>query len=155
MRCPIETGEGQGLLDRARPASLENHIRECPVCGEFTAAQASVDQALDLWEAPAVSADFDRRLYRRIERDVRWWEFLLRPLGAPVAARGVVLAAVALAVLAAGLWIERPGAFPAPPAQSATIEALAPDQAEHALQDMETVQEFGRLLPADPVEPRM
>jgi hypothetical protein len=155
MRCPIETGEGQRLLDRARPASLEHHIRDCPVCGEFTAAQASVAKALDLWDAPAVSADFDRRLYRRIELDVRWWEFLLRPLSAPVTARGGVVAAVALVLLAAGLWIERPGAFPAPPPQSATIEALAPDQAEHALQDMETMQEFGRLLPADPVEPRM
>jgi hypothetical protein len=125
------------------------------VCSGLTGAHASVDSALDLWEAPAVSADFDRRLYRRIESDVRWWEFLLRPLGGPVAARGFTIAAAALVLLAAGLWIERPGAFPMAPAASATIEALPPDQAEHALQDMETMQEFGRLLPADSADSRI
>jgi hypothetical protein len=153
MRCPIQIGEGRRLLDGARPASLAEHIRDCPACSDFIAARDSVDKALDLWEAPAVSADFDRRLYHRIESDVSGWEFLLHPLRAAVAIRGLVLTAAVVVMLAAGLWIERPGAFPAP--QSATIEALPPDQAEHALQDMETMQEFGRLLPADAVEPKI
>ena len=70
MRCPIETGEGQRLLDRALPAALEDHIRDCRACSDLSGAHASVNRALDLWEAPAISADFDRRLYRRIESDV-------------------------------------------------------------------------------------
>jgi hypothetical protein len=153
MRCPIEIGEGRRLLDGARPASLAEHIRDCPACSDFMAARESVDTALDLWEVPAVSADFDRRLYQRIECDVRWWEFLRRPLRAAVATRGLAITAAVVVMLAAGFWVERPSAFPAP--QSATIEALPPDQAEHALQDMETMQDFGRLLPAETVEPKI
>src|SRR4051812_3908729 len=87
MRCPIETREGEelllaysrGTLDSERALTLENHVRECGPCGAYTRAQASVDEALNLWQAPAVSADFDRKLYRRIEQDVPWWSFLTRP----------------------------------------------------------------------------
>jgi hypothetical protein len=155
MRCPIETGEGELLLDPVRSASLGDHIRDCPACGEILAAQRSVESALELWEAPPVSADFDRRLYGRIEREVPWWEFLVRPFRPAFAARIVPVAAAAGLLFAAGLWIERPGSLPVPVPQSAEVEALPPEQAEHALQDMEMMQEFSRLVRADAAEPRM
>jgi len=155
MRCPIESGEGELLLDSAPPASLGKHIRECRACREFAEARRAVDSALDLWEAPAVSMDFDRRLYLRIDREVMWWDFLVRPFRAPMASPLVPMVAAAAVMLAAGLWMERPGTLPAPAAPSARIEALPPEQAEHALQDMETMQELGRLLRADAAEPKM
>jgi hypothetical protein len=104
-------------------------------------AKRSVDQALDLWAAPPVSADFDRRLYRRIDRDVPWWHFLLRPN------RFLPVAAAAGLLIAAGIWVGQPGAVLPP--RSAVIEALPPDQAESALQEMELIEEFNRLVRSD------
>jgi hypothetical protein len=119
---------------------------------QIEAAKKSVDAALDLWEAPPVSADFDRRIYRRIEQQqhVPWWRFLLHP-------QRFVPAMVAAAVLvAAGLWIERPAVQPAAVPHSAAVEALPPEQAESALQEMELMQEFNRLVRTDAAaEPKM
>jgi hypothetical protein len=103
-------------------------------------AKRSVDRALDLWEAPPVSADFDRRLYRRIEQDVPWWHFLVRPN------RFLPVAAAAGLLIAAGVWVGRPGITPAP--RSAVIE-LPADQAETALREMEMIEEFNRLVRSD------
>jgi hypothetical protein len=108
---------------------------------EIEAAKRSVDDALDLWEAPPVSADFDRRLYRRIEQDVPWWNFLVRPR------RLVPVGAAAAVVIAAGLWVGRPGVTPRP--RSAAVEALRPDQAEDTLHEMEMFEEFNRLVRSD------
>jgi hypothetical protein len=163
MKCPIETPEGAELLlafsfrklDAERAVLLENHIGECARCGEFVGAQRSVDEALDLWDAPPLSADFDRRLYRRIEHEVGWWEFLVRPFRLVFAARLVPLAAAAALLVAVGLWVERPGEVPAWPTRSAQIEALPPEQAEPALQDMQILQEFSNLVHADSANPRM
>ena len=154
MRCPIENGEGELLLESVRSASLDDHIRGCSVCGEFVAAQAATERALELWDAPPVSIDFDRRLYSRIAQEVPWWAFLLRPFRPAFAMRIVPIAASAALLIAAGLWIDRPGSMPPPP-EAAEVQPLPPDQAEHALQDMETMQEFSRLVHADAAEPRL
>ncbi len=104
------------------------------------AAKRSVDGALDLWEATAVSADFDRRLYRRIEQDAPWWSFLFRP-------QRLVPAGVAAAVvIGAGLWLGQPGITPAP--RTAAVE-IQPEQAEDALHEMQMLEEFNRLVRAD------
>ena len=87
MRCPIETQESvdvllayaSGKLDDARSEALELHLRECAACREFAEGQKAVWQALDRFEAPPVSADFDRALYQRIDREVSWWDLMLRP----------------------------------------------------------------------------
>jgi len=163
MRCPIETPDGAELLlafrfrklDAERAIPLENHIRECAGCGAFVAAQRLVDDALDLWEAPPVSADFDRRLYRRIEQEVAWWDFLVRPLRPVFTARLAPGVAAAALLVAAGLWIERPGEVPVAPGRSAQVEALQPEQAEPALQEMQIMQDFSKLAPPDSANPRM
>src|SRR2546429_35515 len=88
MICPLEDRENaQQLLDYCTrnldaqaAAILERHIAICPACREFADNQRAVWQALDAWEAAPVSADFDRRLYERIEHDVPWWHGLVRPL---------------------------------------------------------------------------
>ena len=91
MNCPIESPEGPALLlaygsrrlDAHAAAALEQHLESCSACREFVAGQSAVWNALDLWEAAPVSPDFDRRLYRRIEEQVAWWELLLRPFRPP------------------------------------------------------------------------
>ena len=107
-------------------------------------AKRSVDEMLDLWDAPAVSADFDRRLYRRIEERARWWDFLFRPQ------RLVPVAAAAGLVIAAGLWVGGPGTPALNVPRTAAVDVLPADQADQALQEMEMMQEFNRLVRSDP-----
>jgi hypothetical protein len=150
MRCPIETGEGELLLEPVRSSSLGDHIRGCHACGEFLAAQ----KALDLWEAPPVSADFDRRLYQRIEQEVPWWDFLVRPFRPLAGPRWLPVAAAAGLMIAVGLWVEHPGETPMRVPASAQVQALPADQAADALQEMQVMQEFSNLIHSD-AEPRM
>lgn len=108
-------------------------------------AKRSIDPVLDLWDVPEVSADFDRRLYARIERDVPWWRKLAWPRLAPVAVTAGL-------VIAVGLWLGQP--TPAP--RSAAVEAIPADQAEEALHEMELIEEFNRLVRTDlPVDRKM
>jgi len=159
MQCPIQAPEHAEMLlaycsrklDAGTAAILEEHIKICPACHEFADGQRMVQEALDSWEAAPVSEDFDRRLYQRIEREVSWWDLLLRPV---LVRRGVPIAATAALVLVAGLLLDRPaGGPPAAVPVSAQVE-LAPEQAEHALQEMEMLRDLNRLVRSDS-EPRM
>ncbi len=109
-------------------------------------------RALDEWEAPPVAHDFDQRLYARIGNEVSWWDRLWRPV---FLRRGLPVAAAAAAVIAAVLMV-RPGAAPEPVApRSAVVDTVSPDQAEQALQDMETMREFSRIMHTEAAEPQM
>jgi anti-sigma factor RsiW len=156
MNCPIESREGAelvlaycaGRLDGARSATLEEHLRICPRCHEFVEGQESVWKALDAWEAAPVSPDFDRRLYARIEKGVSWWDLILRPFAPLFVRQGLPIAAAAAVVIMAGFLMERPGRLPSQVAgpTSATVESVAPEQAEQTLQDMEMMREINRLV---------
>src|SRR5579883_1148029 len=101
MKCPSQNPENVDLLlahasrnlDAECASVLEQHMATCPACREYAAAQFAVWEALDNWGAPEVSADFDRRLYQRIEQEVSWWDLMLRPFRALFAARFVPVAA--------------------------------------------------------------
>src|SRR5215471_1722435 len=103
MRCPIETPEGSELLlaysahklDAAAASTLDDHLRACERCREFTRAQREVWEALDGWSPQPVSAEFDRRLYMRIEQETGWWTRFLRPLRPMLAPRGLPAAVAA------------------------------------------------------------
>jgi anti-sigma factor RsiW len=162
MKCPIETGEtaetllayASRKLDAGTAAVLEKHMEICPACREFAAGQRAVWEALDVWEAAPVSSDFDRRLYRRIAERVSWWELLIRPLRPAMARRFVAVAAVACTVLLASLLLDRPVGPPPAPA-AAQVEAVQPDQVEHALDDMDMLAQFERSVRADGASPRI
>ena len=162
MKCPIETVDGSELLvafssrrlDADRTAALTDHVGACDACATFVAAQRSVSEALDVWRAPPVSADFDRRLYARIEQEVPWWDFLVRPFRPTFTARWLPVAAAAGLLVAVSVWVERPGELPVPPPRSAQVEALSPDQAAAALEEMQVVQQFNEILHVD-ADPRM
>jgi hypothetical protein len=164
MKCPTETPQSVELLlaltanrlDGPQAAAMAEHAAACPACRAFTAAQDAVWESLDAWEAPPVSADFDRRLYQRIEEQVPWWDRLLRPLRPLVFNRAMPIAGAAGLLVAVGLWIEQPGAVPVPPVpESAQMEAIPPDQAQHALEEMDLMRQFSQMVHADPADPRM
>jgi anti-sigma factor RsiW len=152
MNCPLGTRDNaEQLLDycarRLDPntsAILERHIAICPACREFAENQRAAWQALEAWEVEPVSADFDRRLYARIESDVSWWQALLRPLR-PVATHWNVAASAAgvFVVLTAGLLLNRPTAVaPTPETAQAQVETVQPEQVEHVLDAMDMLAEF-------------
>jgi hypothetical protein len=163
MRCPLETRENREILvaysSRALNAGdtelLEAHLQTCSACREFVSGQRVVWEALDGWEAAPVSADFDRRLFARIEQDVSWWQRMrgrLRPL---LVYRALPVTAVAAVVVAGALldWPWRPKVMPRP--ATAQVEGLQPDQVVHALDEMEVLNQFNHLMKPDSTEPKM
>jgi anti-sigma factor RsiW len=164
MNCPIETRESAELLlaycnrklDAQSTAILERHMEICPACREFASGQRAVWEALDAWEPAPVTADFDRRLYRRIDREVSWWHLLRRPLRPVLVRQGLPIAAAACLLVMAGVLLERPaGAPPAAQPQSAQVEALQPDQVDHALDAMYMLGEFSNRMPRDAADSKM
>jgi anti-sigma factor RsiW len=157
MKCPIETQEGSALLlayssgklDLQTIALIEPHVESCPACREFLRTQHAVWDALDLWEAAPVSADFDRRLYQRIEEQVSWWEMLLRPF-VPAFRHALPIAAAAGVVIMATVLLDRSSVAPMPSeSPAAQVESLQPDQVEHALAEVEMLEQFNHLMRAD------
>lgn len=151
MNCPIRNEETAELLlaytarrlDPVRTAMLEAHMNVCNQCAEFKAGQEMVWQALDAWEAPAVTPDFNRRLYRRIEADAAspWYKRLFRnPL--VIWKPAIPLAAVSLLVVAAFVLDHPVGtnAPSAPPMHRVTVPEA--EQVESALDDLQLLRQL-------------
>ena len=156
MKCPIETRESAELLleycarklDPESTAILQRHIAICPACREFADGQRALWDALDTWESSPVSADFDRRMYSRIEKEVSWWDLLVRPFRPLLVRQGLPVAAACLVVMA-GVLLQRPAAAPRQDAESAQVETVQPEQVEHALDAMEMLSEFSQHVRGD------
>ena len=167
MNCPLETRENaQLLLDyctrRLEPESvaiLERHMELCGACREFASGQRAVWEALDAWEAAPVSPDFDRRLYRRIEAQVSWWDLLrrpFRPFSRAMVWRSVPATAMACLLLITGVVLQRSAVSPAPALNDmAQVESVQPEQVERALDAMEMLNEFSRQAPADSADSKL
>ncbi len=162
MNCPLENQEGSALLlaysanrlEPERAVAVQRHMEACPACRHFVESQSTVWEALDMWKAEPVSADFDRRLYQRIERQVSWWDMLLRPFRPLLMNQGLPIAAAAGVLIMAGVLLDRQAPVPVvPPQQSAQVEALQPDQVEHAIDEVEMLNRFNHLMRSDPADP--
>jgi anti-sigma factor RsiW len=143
-----------GKLDPESAARLEEHIATCGACEEFARGQRAVWEALDGWEAAPVSADFDRRLYGRIEAQVSWWDLLIRPFRSSfraVTPRGILAAtAAACLLLTAGILLEQPALPPAPaPNDMAQMDTVQPEQVVRTLDAMEMLNEFSQHVSTD------
>jgi anti-sigma factor RsiW len=140
----ILTGHLAGTLDRAREAELERHAKDCPDCRRML----EVWDRLDEFQAPALSEDFDHRLYARIANEARmpWWRrmwlptaSLWRPLWRPV-----LPLAAACAVLVLGLLVRNPD--PNEGVKQVRIEQSGSpeiEQAVQALDDLELLSPVG------------
>jgi hypothetical protein len=156
MRCPIETQDNAEVLlsysaRRLNPQStaiLEAHMEVCPQCREFRDGQRALWEALDQWEARPISADFNRRLYRKIEEQdqLGWWERIFGA-GRPMFLRPALpLAATACLVLAAGFIIDNPGRFFTPAIEAPQVREV--EQVERTLEDMEMLRQFNLVSTA-------
>ncbi len=164
MNCPLDIPEnaqalldyGARKLDAESTATLERHMEICPACREFAAAQRVMWSALDTWEAAPVSQDFDRRLYQRIEREVSWWDLLVRPFRPLMVRRGLPVAAAACLLVTAGILIDRPaGSPPTPKKDMAQVESVQPEQVEQTLDAMEMLSEFSHHVRSDGPESKL
>ncbi len=155
MECPIEGRNDPGLLleycarklNPETSAKLALHISECPACSAWVHRQELVWQALDNWETPPVSDNFNRRLFSRIEAAERapWWRrafqsrLILRPVLAVALASGLVVA----------VFVTRPHVPGPRPSQA--VETVDADRLERALDDVEMLQQLdGAPLPEAP-----
>jgi anti-sigma factor RsiW len=159
MNCPIQSGNPEmlvahaaGALDLETAGALEQHLAGCAACRSVAADQAAVWKALDAWEAPPVSPDFDRRLYRRIDEGVRlsWWERLTRPFRPMPLRQTLPLTATAGLLLMAGLLLQHPGPI-APVAPRAEI--VRANQVESTLDDLDLLRQFGTADSAESAHP--
>jgi hypothetical protein len=125
------------------------HLRECSACAEVQHGQQLLWQRLDAWEAPAISSDFEERLFRRLEGRTsaarsNWLAGWFRPVQPAFAAALVCL------VVAAGLVIEQ--AQQVSSEQAAAVQGWEREdlrQIDTALDDIEMLSEF-EILPVGP-----
>ena len=154
MRCPLQTDNSEILLNYCSrklsaevTAMLERHIPECAECTRFASGQKLLWETLDSWEAMPISADFDRKLYARIEEHERssWWHKLLtseffQPFGWRPA-MPLVTACLTFAV-AVFLYIPSDKPVPATVNSQQRVETVDVDQAERAIEDMEMLRQL-------------
>jgi len=159
MSCPIGSHEQLELLqaycagERNTPdaSALEKHLEVCAACRELVASQQAVWSALDEWKAPAASADFDRRLFARIEREVSLWDRLLQPFRPLWVRLAVPLAAAGCVAIMVGIMLDRRSVQPQP----VPAELAQPEQIEHALDDMQMLNDFNAATRADRANAKM
>jgi hypothetical protein len=143
MHCPIQNTENSEILldycarklSPEATAEFERHMVGCADCRSFAEKQRTVLSALDAWEAPPVSEDFDRKLYARIEAvETRsWWRRWLEDgFGwKPALSFGAASAAVAVAFFVY-----------APQLQENRKLEIEPEQVERALEDLEMLKQL-------------
>ncbi len=184
MNCPMQSGEhAEILLDyfaRALPADtlarMDEHVAMCPSCREQLSAQQQVWAALDEFDAAelTVSADFDRRLYARIEAEhkdplwVRLWRGWFQS-GQPGAWRPALSMGLAGVAVITFLLVRLPNSQPevselsqqpaiatsavteqveAPPVKTATVDKVDVEGLETVLEDLEMLQVLAAPAPA-------
>jgi anti-sigma factor RsiW len=155
MNCPMEDRNSEklvayaaGELDRKTSAAIERHLSACPACRSLAAEQAALWNTLDIWEAPPVSSDFDRLLYRRIRDEVRlsWWERLSRPFRPMPLRQALPLGATACLLVIAVFLVQQPDRL-APVHPSG--ESVRADQVERTLDDLELLRQFDKANQAE------
>ena len=165
MKCPMENREGEelllnyvsGSLDAQAAASFDRHMLTCSACREFAHGQKVVWESLDVFEPASISADFDRRLYQRME-EVSWWDRVVAQFRAPLFLhRGLPIAAAAAALVVAGIVWQHPSVISgrAQHPLSAEMQTLEPDQVQHALDDMDMLRDFNQVMRPEPAESKM
>ncbi len=151
MNCPIRTEETAELLlaytarrlDPAKTAILESHMDVCAECAEFRIKQELVWQALDSWEAPQVTPDFNRRLYQRIECEAAapWYSRLfLTPWAMWKPAIPLAFAGM---LIMAGFVLDHPFSVNPPSAPPAIrVSVTEAEQVENALDDLQLLRQL-------------
>jgi len=143
MDCPIRTQENRewlldysaGRLDHQHAVMVERHVEACPECARFVAEQRVVWEALGEWEPQEISADFNQRLYKKIDqvKPASWLRLV------PVAATCLLIVA--------GVALHTPTATP-------RVESVEPEQVERTLDDLQMLRELALTPPQEAKTPR-
>lgn len=146
------------IAQSGRPSlspDVESHLWVCPTCSQAYLEQQALWRAMDGWEAPEVSAGFDRRLFTQIGKasfwaPLDWLLHLLRPLqpAFPAALAGVML----LAAVVVQQGHDLPAAEPAITVQALDREDVR--QIETTLDDIRMLNEL-ELLPVEDEEGKL
>lgn len=162
MKCPIDSRETEilvayssGELEPGRTLDLAAHVKTCGACRDFVQAQKAVWDVLDVWQAAPVSADFNRRLYQRIDEPATWFDKLVRAFQWHGFRQAVPIAASAGVVLMAGLLLQHNFNAPQQSRDTATIEAMQPEEVENALSEMEALSQLSRPVHSDSTDSKM
>lgn len=161
MNCPIRTEETAELLlaytarrlDPAKTAILESHMDVCPECAEFRVRQELVWQALDAWDAPPVTSDFNRRLYQRIEFEAAapWYRRLFTTPW--VMWKPAIPLACAALVVVAGFVFDHPVSVNSPAAPpSIRVSVTEAEQVENTLDDLQLLRQLDSSTAPAPSE---
>ena len=120
----------EGTLSPEERAELDQHASSCPECRGLLAMQAMLDDDVPN-DVPEVSADFDARLYARMQAEQKqWWQrFLWRP-AVPLAAAAAILT-VMLVVNS------RAPKQPSDEPKQARVDGFEIEQLEQALDDLD------------------
>lgn len=137
-----------GTLDSAQARIVEQHLAICAACTAFVEAQRSVWKALDDWDRIEISADFNRRLYQRIDRE----ELDLSPLAkvvamararwTPLTVKQAASAAAICATVAMAIFVDVPAWRSSKPTAEPQIEKTEIEQVETALEDLDMLTQF-------------
>jgi len=149
MTCPSRRSDGTLLLDYAlgrlapqQSAMVAEHASECDDCAAALLEYSSVSDALELWEAPPVSAHFNRRLRGRIESaaPAQWYARVAEGFRFRSLKTAIPVAAAAL-VIVAGFLFDHPSGMVSP-AVPGRVSAAEADQAERTLDDLQLIRQF-------------
>jgi anti-sigma factor RsiW len=147
---------GSGTLKPEVAAEVERHIENCEGCRRLTQAQREVWETLERWTPPAVSSDFNARLYAKIAAEnqtPRWRQWLnrvTRPV-LPIALWKPAALAVACALVVVGFLALDPHAAQqnVQPGVSAETGRVDIDQVANQLDELDV------LMPASPAPSQM
>ncbi|MBC7926600.1 MAG: hypothetical protein H7039_13170 [Bryobacteraceae bacterium] len=148
MNCPVRTGQtgilvehASGRLQSELAGSVNEHAATCPECTSILKAQSKVQDALSEWTAEPVSADFDRRLFQRIEEDHGRTFFQRLVAGFSWKPAASLAGAIATAAIVA-LLVSPPEQRSARPANEQTIRNVEAEQIEVVLDDIDMLQQL-------------
>jgi len=139
-------------LDASRAAAVGHHAESCTECSAFLAAQTAVWDALDAWEPPPVSMDFNRRLWQRIDRtaELPWYRGLFSAMRA-ANWKPVFPMAAAVLVIAGGFLLDhRGGRTVAPNAATSGVSGVSiieADQLDQTLDDIQLLRQLDSVAP--------
>jgi hypothetical protein len=150
--CPVLRDNAEALLAYVErrmaqdsAVALERHAENCGECRKLIESQQALWRALEAWEPEAVSADFNRRLYRAIEADEArpWWRKLG---GGALGARWrVAVPAASCAALALVFLLRTPDPMEEKK-QAAILEAVDVENLDRALDDLDLLRSLDEQL---------
>ena len=135
-----------GALEPAAAAEVERHAEICEKCRLVVEAQREVWDRLGQWSAPAVSQDFNARLYSRIaqENEAPRWRQWIRRVTQPVLPYALwkpAALAAACAVLAVGFLVHVPR--PAQNSPQMSTDRVDIEQVANALEELDVLMPSG------------